>query len=158
MKNILMYHPQHSSSIVSFPEGTDVTKWEEIGYKIYHEANKDFLFVDWQPMFDFINHVLGTSIDFSIDFSEKRPNIVCPNLTEQSGIFAAVVREVEVSFFNFSGNSENFWGTLYLCYQSWSGGSNGMTFGSVWYDCVTKEWKFESTRVKTLEFEATRGY
>ena len=153
-----MYHPQHTSSTVSFPEGTDVSDWEAIGFKKFNESNREYLFIDWTPMFDSINNVLGTSIEFSIDFSEKRPTIVCPNLTEQSGIFAAVVREVEVSFFNFSGNSENFWGTLYLCYRSWSGGTNGMQFGDVWYDCATKEWKFESSKVRTLSYEANRGY
>jgi len=147
-----------TSSVVTFPAGTDVSKCEELGYKKFHENNTEYLFIDWTPMFDFINKVLGTSVEFSIDFSEERPIIVCPNLVGQSGIFEAVVREAVVSFFGFSGSPERFWGSLYLCYRSWDGGSNGMPFGHVWYDCAAKEWKFESTKARTLSYEAKRSY
>lgn len=154
MKQIGLYNPQHTSSLIYLNEGDDLTKWLEIGFKPFHENNKDYLFIDWTPLVDWINATLGVDVEIYVDLSGKRPQILCPNLVGDSGIFSAVVREVSVGFFNFDGNADNFWGTISLFYQSWNSGSNGMKVGDVWYNCTTKEWTFETSKDRTLRFES----
>lgn len=109
--------------------------------------------IDFQPLFTWINNQLNTNIEFSINFEGKRPKIVCPNLFNQSGIFMSVIKEVEVDFFNFNFNEEtgNLWATVYLNYESWSSGSNGMHIGSCWFNPETG-WMLESERQYTEHF------
>ncbi len=112
--------------------------------------------VNWKQLFAWLNEVLGTNVEFQIDLSGKRPQIVSPNLFGDSGIFKAVVSEIEVGFFGFwETKDENdqvvgFSGTVNLSYQAWSRGSNGMEVGNVWYK--SGKWTFESSRVKSQQY------
>lgn len=104
--------------------------------------------IDFQPLFQWINQCLGTTAQFSINLEGKRPTIVNgDNLWNDSGIFQGVIKEVEVSFFNFEFIEEigNLWATVNLSYESWSGGSNGMKIGTCWFNPETG-WTFESSK------------
>lgn len=104
--------------------------------------------LNWQPLFDWINEKLTIDVKFHIDLSGKRPRIVSPNLVNESGIFRAVCKEVEVGIFSFGytenigDNKRGFWASVYLFYESNSGGSNGMEIGHVWYDADLDKWRF----------------
>lgn len=87
-----------------------------------------------------------------MDFSEKKPKIVCPNLFSNAGIFKAIFKKVTVDFFGFweikdeNGEVVGFSANVNLWYEQWNGGTNGSNIGTVWFD--SGKWKFESERVK----------
>ena len=114
--------------------------------------------IDFQPLFQWINKTLQTSQDFEISFEGKRPRIVCENLQHDSGIFKAVIKEVSVDFFNFHFEPETgkIWATVYLNYESWSGGSNGMQIGNCWFN-PEEGWTFESCKERHQKHELTVG-
>lgn len=102
--------------------------------------------IDFKPLFQWINLNLGTTAKFAINLEDKRPRIVnVDNLWNDSGIFQSVIKEVTVDFFNFDFKEEtgNLWATIYLNYESWKGGSNGMQLGTCWFNPETG-WTFES--------------
>ena len=93
-----------------------------------------------------INQCLGTNAKFAIRLEGKRPTIVnVDNLYNESAIFKSVIKEVNVDFFNYEYKDGNLWATICLNYQSWSGGSNGMQIGTVWFNAETG-WTFESCK------------
>lgn len=108
--------------------------------------------INWNPLFAWINQTLGTEVEFSMDFSGKRPTIVCPNLFNNAGIFKTAFKEIEVGFFGFweTKNENNevigFSGCVNLFYRHWGGGSNGAEIGMFWFE--DGKWKFESERVR----------
>ena len=104
--------------------------------------------IDFKPLFQWINLNLGTSAKFAINLEGKRPRIVnVDNLYNNSGIFQSVIKDVTVDFFCFDFKEEtgNLWGNVSLNYESWSGGSNGMEIGNVWFNPETG-WTFESSK------------
>lgn len=110
--------------------------------------------INFKPLFQWIKLTLGTDGDFFISFEGKRPRIVNENyLYAVSGIFKAVVKEVSIDFFNFEFNPETtkLWGTVYLNYESWSGGSNGMQIGTCWYS-EASGWTFESSKERFQKY------
>lgn len=107
--------------------------------------------INWSPLFYWINTRIHLDVSFTITFSGKRPTIYCSNLVDQSGIFSAVVKEVDIDFFNFGKTEEGFWGTIALNYTAWSGGSNGMMLGNFWYNSESDSWTFETCKERTLK-------
>lgn len=105
--------------------------------------------IDFQPLINWIQEQLGVTFPMVITYKEgmRTPTIETPNLQPHSGIFASVVRDVVVQFFNFNYNeNENtLWGTIYLTYNAWSRGSNGMQIGSCWWN-PNDGWKFETEK------------
>lgn len=101
--------------------------------------------INFEPLFVWINNQIGQNIPFEIRLNGKRPEIVCPNLFEFSGIFASVIKEASINFFNYQHTENGIWGTISLSYESWSGGSSGMLMGNVWCD-NDGNWTFESYR------------
>lgn len=105
--------------------------------------------IDFQPLFIWINKTLQTSQDFEISFEGKRPSLKVGRSLyhNDSGIFKSVIKDVYVDFFNFDFKEEtgNLWATVYIGYESWSGGSNGMQIGNVWFD-PQEGWTFESCK------------
>lgn len=87
-----------------------------------------------------------------MDFSERRPTIVCQNLFKEAAIFKAAFEEIGVDFFGFwetkNANDDvvGFSGRVNLFYRHWSGGSNGANIGMFWFE--DGKWKFESERVR----------
>ena len=112
----------------------------------------DYSKINFQPLFDWINTKIHAEVEFGIDITGKRPEIVSPNIVDYCGAFASVCESVEVGFFNFQVSKDGFWATVYLNYQSWSGGSNGMQIGDVYYDCANEQWDFVSTKQRTLTY------
>lgn len=105
--------------------------------------------IDFQPLFQWINKTLQTSQDFEISFEGKRPSLKVGRSLYHNhcGIFQSVIKEVTVDLFNFEFIEEigNLWATVYLNYESWSGGSNGMQIGTCWFNPETG-WTFESCK------------
>jgi len=104
--------------------------------------------IDFKPLFTWINESLKINAIFGINLEGKRPTIVNgDNLWNDSGIFQSVIKDVTVDFFNFHFEPETgkLWGTIYLGYESWSGGSNGMQIGNVWFNPETG-WTFETSK------------
>lgn len=114
--------------------------------------------IDFQPLFQWINNTLQTNQDFKISFEGNRP-MICR--TDRSlyhnhiGIFQSVIKDAAVDFFNFDFKEEtgNLWATVYLSYESWSGGSNGMQIGTCWFNPETG-WKFESCKERFEKFNS----
>jgi len=106
--------------------------------------------INWQPLFDWINKCIHLEVEFSVEFNGRKPHINCSNLVDQSGIFSAVIQEAEIDFFNFEKTAKEFWGTISLNYRSWSGGSNGMLIGNVWYNSESDTWEFETYKERSL--------
>ncbi len=107
--------------------------------------------IDFQPLFQWINESLKINAIFSINLEGKRPTIVNgDNLWNDSGIFKSVIKDVTVDFFNFDFKEESgeLWATVYLNYESWSGGSNGMQIGTVWFNTEIG-WTFESCKERS---------
>jgi hypothetical protein len=152
MAQIGLYNPKRSSTIVHVGEGSDFSDLTELGFRQFHENNKDLLFIDWQPLFDWINSQTNTDVKFDIDLSGRRPEIVSPNIVEHCGAFASVCETVEVQFFGLGMDELGFASTVSLRYMSWSGGSNGMNIGDVYYSHEFKKWNFESTKERTLKY------
>ena len=152
MKQIGLYNPKHSSSLIYLNEGDDISKWEEIGFRQFHDNNKELLFIDWQPLFDWINSQTNTDIKFDIDLTGRRPKIVSPNIVEHCGAFASVCEIVEVQFFGLNIDEFGFAATVQLSYMSWSGGTNGMNIGEVYYNHEFKQWDFVSAKMRTLTY------
>ena len=99
---------------------------------------------NWTPLFDHIRKTIGANAELSIDLSGKYPEIKCDNLVAKSGIFAAVISEVEVSIFGFgqSSTTDQYWMSINLAYKSKSGGTNGMKICDAWYDMDEDKWEF----------------
>ncbi len=108
--------------------------------------------INWDPLFAWINQTLGTEVEMSMNFSGKKPRIVCPNLYTEAAIFKAAVKQIEVDFFGFWEIKDDddviigFSGNVYLWYEHWNIGSNGAEIGTFWFESMI--WKFESTRVR----------
>lgn len=167
MKQISLYNPKRSSTIIHVGEGSDFADLTELGFRQFHENNKELLFIDWQPLFDWINsqvyvgdcyldpvskQITCDSIKFDIDLSGRRPEIVSPNIVEHCGAFASVCETVEVQFFGLGIDELGFAATVSLRYTSWGGGSNGMNIGDVYYNHQFKQWDFTSTKKRTLTY------
>jgi hypothetical protein len=88
------------------------------------------------------------NIDVQIAVNEHgRPTIQHADIMDQVGCFGNVIAKASIDFFNYSrpsGDNNNFWGTVYLNYESFGGGSNGMQILSCWYN--DGQWKIEPTK------------
>ncbi len=151
------YNPVNNHTLEIGPDSPLTLKaCIESGWKEYHQNLEPFVGIDWYLLFRWINwnlFKLNHAEGFSIDLTGKRPKIVCENLQSQSGIFSAVIKEVTVGFFNFEQNKEGgFWCNVFLQYESWSGGHNGMEIGNVWYH-ADKGWKFESAKERHEKYQ-----
>lgn len=152
MAQISLYNPKRSSTIIHVDEGCDFSDLTELGFRQFHENNKDVLFIDWQPLFDWINSQIQADIKFDIDLTDRRPELVSPNIVEHAGVFASVCETVEVQFSGLGMDELGFAATVSLRYMSWSGGSNGMNIGDVYYNHQFKQWDFTSTKMRTLTY------
>lgn len=111
---------------------------------------QDILFSEF---FRWLNQEMNLDLPWTIRFNgNKRPTILYPNLVDHAGIFAAAVKEVEVYFFGFSfdENTGKFWASVSLTYTSWTGGSNGMEIGNIWFS-PEEGWKFESAKERFMQ-------
>lgn len=65
-----------------------------------------------------------------------------------AGFFGQLSAKQWRIFFNFRFDEETgLWATIYLSYESWSGGTNGMKIGTVWYN--ETGWTFEQEQSLT---------
>jgi len=105
--------------------------------------------INFNPLFQWINETLQTSQDFEISFEGKRPSLKVDRslYRNHTGIFQSVIKDITVDFFNFNFNEVDgkLWANVYLNYESWSGGSNGMEIGNVWFN-PEEGWTFESCK------------
>lgn len=100
---------------------------------------------NFTDLLEFLTTTFGDK-NFQITFEEnsRRPAITHDSLMDSVGIFSNVIKSVDVCFFNFGKTETGFWGTLCISYNSFSGGSNAMTAGTVWYDAATEKWTIET--------------
>ena len=111
---------------------------------------QDILFFEF---FRWLNSELNLDLNWSIKFNDnKRPTLISPNLVDHAGIFALAVQEVEVDLFgfNFDETTGQFWASVSLTYKSFSGGSNGMEIGNIWYN-PESGWTFESAKQRFMK-------
>ena len=76
-----------------------------------------------------------------------RPTIHHADIMDQVGCFNNIISKASIDFFNYSrlsGDNNNFWGTVYLNYESGGGGTNGMQILTCWY--CDGRWKIELTK------------
>lgn len=120
----------------------------EVGRPVRMEAGDaapDFATVDLKPLEAKIQDRLGVKVDLTVKPGRYSGNFALEsrNLLAGAGLFKSLMSEIVVKgVAQYDMEKEIFWLPIDVSYELSSGGSNGISLLTAWYEVKTKKWTF----------------